>query len=70
MNENAKAVARAAADEIRALRRQNEVLAAKVHMIEFFESVLHTRPAMASQPYAEDVAWKLDQIVDELGEDA
>jgi len=50
-----------AAAEIRALRRRNELLSAKVEMIDLFACVLHTQAA--SRPVGEgpDIAWALDK---------
>jgi hypothetical protein len=47
--------------EIRALRRQNEILSAKVEMIDLFACVLHTEPARRSQGAAPDVARALEK---------
>ena len=47
-----------AREEIRQLRRANEILAAKVEMIDLFACVLHTRPASHSVGAAVDVAWR------------
>lgn len=49
-----------AMEEIRHLRRVNEVLGAKVEMIDLFKTVLHTRPDYDRRGYGEDVAWKID----------
>jgi hypothetical protein len=48
-----------AAEEISRLRRQNELLAARVEVMDLFACVLHTRPAGQSQGYAEDLVWKI-----------
>jgi hypothetical protein len=48
-----------AAEEISRLRRQNELLAARVEVMDLFACVLHTRPASQSQGYAEDLVWKI-----------
>lgn len=58
-----------AREEILQLRRQNEILSAKVEMVDLFACVLHTKPAEHSQGMAEDVAWRLQQAIDCL-EDA
>jgi hypothetical protein len=55
-----------ARDEIVRLRRANEILGAKVEMIELFACVLHTTPARASVGMGEDVAWKLQQMVEDI----
>ena len=55
-----------AREEILSLRRTNEVLAAKVEMIDLFACVLHTQPAVHNQGMAEDVAWELQEKIDEI----
>lgn len=52
-----------AADEIRRLRRANELLSAKVEMINLFACVLHSNAATRVETAAPDVAWQLDQII-------
>lgn len=52
--------------EILDLRRQNEILGAKVEMIELFADVLFTEPRKTGRGYGEDVAWKLQQAIDSL----
>jgi hypothetical protein len=52
--------------EIRDLRRRNEILAAKVEMIDLFACVLNTQPARHSQGMAPDVAWALQKKMEEL----
>lgn len=53
-----------AAQEIERLRRHNEVLAAKVEMIDLFTCVLHSQPATRSLSQGVDIAWKLRQAID------
>lgn len=55
-----------AVDEIAQLRRRNEVLAAKVEMIDLFACVLHTSVAARSSGASEDVAWLLRREIDRL----
>jgi hypothetical protein len=57
---------RSAANEIRDLRRRNELLNAKVEMIDLFACVLQTQAASRSVGASPDVAWALDKKVDEL----
>lgn len=57
-----------AAAEIRELRRRNEILSAKVEMIDLFACVLHTQPARQSVGMAEDVAWAIDREVARIDE--
>ncbi len=55
--------------EIRDLRRRNEILAAKVEMIDLFACVLHTQAASRSEGAAPDVAWALQKKIDEITSD-
>lgn len=57
---------RGAEEEIRLLRRVNEVLEAKVQTMELFATVLHTRPAERGGGMAEDIAWKLGRAAEAL----
>ncbi len=68
MNTREQAVLEQAIDEIRALRREREVLLAKVEVMELFACVLYTKPAMKDQGYSEDVVFALNKIIEELGE--
>lgn len=52
--------------EILQIRRENEILRAKVEMIELFACLLHTQPARSSQGMAPDVAWAIQKKLDEL----
>lgn len=56
--------------EILDLRRRNEILGAKVEMIDLFACVLNTQPAARTQGAAPDVAWALQKKIDELTSDA
>ena len=58
-----------ARDEIRSLRRANEVLSAKVEVMDLFACVLHTTPATRGHGEGEDVAWALQTKIDELAEE-
>lgn len=55
-----------AAEEIRSLRRANEILGAKVEVMELFSCVLRTRPHCPEQGYTEDLAWLLEKRIGEL----
>ncbi len=55
---------REAAEEIRRLRRENEILRAKVEVMDLFAVVINTQPAFRSQPMCVDIAWQLDQAAD------
>jgi len=52
--------------EIENLRRSNELLRAKVDVMDLFALVLKTEPARNQQGFGEDVAWKLDQAIFEI----
>jgi hypothetical protein len=52
--------------EIQRLRRENEILHAKVSTMELFATVLHTNPHYPSQAMAVDVAWELQKAIDEI----
>lgn len=52
--------------EITDLRRQNEILGAKVEVMELFACVLHTRPAGRGGGAAPDVAWAIDRAIEKL----
>ena len=58
-----------ASAEIKLLRRQNEILSAKVEMIDLFACLLFTQPARRSESMGEDIAWKLDKAIDQLQEE-
>jgi len=55
-----------ARQEILSLRRTNELLAAKVEMIDLFACVLHTQPATHSVSATEDVARQLSQMMSDI----
>ena len=55
-----------AQDEIRELRRRNEILAAKVEVMDSFMCVLHTAPAVKTQGAGIDVAYELQKHIYEL----
>lgn len=52
--------------EILALRRDNEILRAKVEVMDLFALVLNTTPNYRSQGMSEDVAWKLQKEIDSI----
>jgi len=52
--------------EILSLRRENEILRAKVETMELFACVLHTKPASNGQGMSPDVAWALQKKIDEI----
>ena len=54
-----------ARDEILVLRHQNEILRAKVEVMELFACVLHTAPAVRrDEGQALDVVWQLQTQID------
>lgn len=52
--------------EIVHLRRRNEILSAKVEMIDLFACILNTQPWAPREGQGEDVAWKLKKKINEL----
>lgn len=52
--------------EIERLRRQNEILHAKVSTMELFATVLHTDPRYPSEAMTVDVAWELQRAADRM----
>lgn len=50
-----------AIEEIRSLRREVEVLRAKVEVMDLFAVVLHTTPAYPTVGMGEDIVWKLQK---------
>lgn len=54
------------AEEIRQLRGVNEILAAKVEVMDLFALVLRTQPNYPSRGMGEDVLWKLECCVSEF----
>lgn len=56
--------------EVRRLRRTNEVLQAKVDVLDFFACVLLTKPYQPTQSMAVDVGWKLREAVTKLKQEA
>lgn len=68
MKESERAM-RAALEEIRSLRRRNEILEAKVEVMNLFAVTLHSSPAYPSQGMGEDAAWLLQKEIDRLEEE-
>jgi hypothetical protein len=50
-----------AKSEIVSLRRQNEILSAKVGVMELFECVIFTRPSQPTRVEAVDVVWEIEK---------
>lgn len=57
-----------ARQEIIGLRRSNELLRAKIEMVELFASVHRTTPFQQPQQMAPDVVYQMDRAIDELTE--
>jgi hypothetical protein len=55
-----------ATHEIHRLRRQNEILNAKVEVMELFACVLHTSPAQHGNCMAVDIAWQMEKEAERL----
>lgn len=55
-----------AKEEITALRRLNDILAAKVETMELFATVLHTKPAFRSSAASEDICWEINNYLRDL----
>jgi hypothetical protein len=61
-----KHVLAGAIEEIRSLRRQNEILRAKVEVMDLFALTLNTTPNYRSTGMAPDIAWELQHEIDKL----
>lgn len=55
--------------EINALRKQNEILRAKVEVMDLFAVVLHTKPAYPEQVSCVDVVWEIERELTKLEEE-
>lgn len=49
--------------ELLELRRRNEILAAKVEMIDLFACVLHTQAAQRTEGFTLDLVAKIDRVL-------
>jgi len=58
-----------AQDEIRQLRHRNEILAAKVEVMDNFMCVLHTEPASRPQGAGIDVVYEMQKHIAKLEDD-
>lgn len=58
-----------ACDEIRQLRRQNEILSAKVEVMELFGLVFRTQPNYGERGMTEDIVWKMEQTIEQIRRD-
>lgn len=54
--------------EINSLRRRNEILSAKVEVMDLLACFLHTQPATREQGMTIDVAYELERHANELAE--
>lgn len=52
--------------EIRELRRQNEVLRAKVDTMELLSQFLHANVSHASIGMGEDIAWRMEKLLQQI----
>lgn len=58
-----------AREEIIALRRRNEILSAKVEVMDLFACVLHTQAAHRNDGMTIDIAWELGKEIDKIDEE-
>ena len=58
-----------AQDEIRELRRRNEILSAKVEVMDSIMCVLHTKPAERLQGAGIDVVYEMQKHISKLEDD-
>ncbi len=56
----------AASSEIQQLRRDNEILGAKVEVMELFGLVLRTQPNYGSRGASEDIVWRMQRQIEEI----
>ena len=61
-----KHLLRDAKNTIEHLRHDNEILRAKVEMIDLFACVLHTQAAHRSEGGSIDVAWELQKMLNKI----
>jgi hypothetical protein len=64
MTEEIKNILIGAKTEIQQLRRANEILGAKVEMIELFAMVLHTQPAQPGGTMTPDIVHRIHKELD------
>lgn len=57
---------RAASEEIRSLRREKEILAAKVEVVNIFGALIGALAPRREHGYGEDIAWKLEHSARDL----
>lgn len=66
MSHNDRYLMLRAADEIKQLRRANEILGAKVEVMELFGMALRASPGNGLNGMSEDIAWRLQQRAEEI----
>ncbi len=54
-----------AANEIRSLRRQNELMSARLEVFDSMMTVLHTPIAVKSQGMSPDLVWKIEKFLNQ-----
>ncbi len=52
--------------EIQQLRQANQIMGAKVEVMDLFALVLNTKPNYPSQGMTEDIAWKMQRRIDDM----
>jgi len=57
---------RMALEQLQTLRRRNEILEAKVEVMNLFAVTLHSTPAYPTQGMGEDAAWLLQKELDKI----
>lgn len=62
-------VMRMAVETIQSLRRRNEILEAKVDVMNLFAVTLHSSPAYPTEGMGEDAAWLLQKQLDKIEAD-
>ena len=59
-----------ARDEIRMLRRSNEIMGAQLEIVQIFDRAISATVTYPTQGYGEDVAHKLDKAAADIDVDA
>lgn len=62
--EDEEQMLREAVNEIRSLRRQNELMSARLEVFDSMMAVLHTQIATKSQGMSPDLVWKIEKYLD------
>lgn len=53
-----------AAEEIRSLRRENELMRARLEMFDAINCILHTQAASRSQGMSPDLVWEIEKFIE------